>query len=288
MSISILHNSQSAPLYLDLCKSELDPSLAMIYSKESELEANLALVYCVAFPIIIATSLAITATFAPVFLIVTGFTALLLIYPLKEIYSNTAINAELKEARFRQLKSLQKHYESLAQATPAQIQQMLKEKGIDFVIGMGQNDPQLTTLKPMLARYLFWEERITELKKSQEKKLRRAETLTTENAEQNKIAISNLQRDALNIESQLVTAKVKCAFVNAALFHPTCKGCLENIGTFSTLSGEERAIALGAKASKANDFFLFNQPHLSAITFEDAKRCTIRQLGMRLYPHIQR
>lgn len=288
MSNSISLNSQNTTNYIDICKSELDPNYVTHYTNESNRLSNRALIYAVAFPVIIATSIALVAAFAPPFLIVTGFTALLLISVVHKIYCDLTLKSELTQERANQFKSIQEHHESLTNATPAQIQQMLKEKGIDFVIGIRQNDQQLATLKPVLARHLFWEERIDQLKKSQEKTLKQVNKLTAQNTQGNKAAISALQGDVLNLESQLVTAKVKCAFVNAALFNPTCKGRLEDLGTFSTLSGQERAVALAASASKANDFFLFNQPNLSAITFEDAKRSTIRQLGMRLYPNIQR
>ena len=112
---------------------------------------------------------------------------------------------------------------------------MLKDRGLNCVIGMAPNDSKLLSLKPALARHLYWEDRIAELKSLQNEKNGLACSLTKRNFELNRNEIFAAQSQALEFEKQALIAKVKCAFVNAVLFNPTYKGNLEELGRFSIL-----------------------------------------------------
>ena len=287
MSASISLNSYTTPVaantYLEFCEKELDPALIASFTKESTDFANSALIRAIAFPVIVLAALSTAALIAPIFTIVIGFSSVLLLNHIKKVYSALILKSELAQERVNQLNLIHTHYQTLTNSTPAQIQQMLKEKGINFIIGMGQNDPRLTHLKPLIARHLFWEEHIQALKIKQQEKLQQAGTLTAQNSTLNRKEIYALQSQALEFEKQTLVAKVKCAFVNAVLFNPIAKGNLEDLGTFSMLSGQERAIALASNASRANDLFSFNRPNATAITYDEAKQYTIPQLAMHLY-----
>ena len=275
--------NQPTNTYLELCEKELDPALIDRYTKESNSFANSALVRAVAYPLFVIASLATAAIIAPIFTIVIGFSSVMLLFHVKKAYSSLILKSELAHERANQLNAIQAHHLTLANSTPAQIQQMLKDKGLSFIIGMIPNDPKLISLKPALARHLYWEDRIAELKSLQDEKLVRAGSLTKQNFELNRNEIFAAQSQALEFEKQALNAKVKCAFVNAVLFNPTYKGNLENLGRFSILSGEERAIAVPSGVAKANDFFQFNRPNAPAITYDEAKCNTIPQLAMHLY-----
>lgn len=290
MSSSVSLGTQPSPslanTYLQFCQNELDPALITAFTKESNDFANAALVRAVAFPIIVGSTLLTAAVIAPIFTIVIGFSSVLLLLQVKKVYSTLILKSELAQERVNQLSCLHKHYESLANSTPAEIQQMLKEKGHSFIIGIGQNDAQLSTLKPILARHLFWEEHIAVYQKYQNGKLKLADFLTKENFKLNRKEIYDLQSEALEFKKQMLVAKVKCAFVSAALFNPKAKGNLEDLGTFSVLSGQEMAIATASTVSKSNDLFQFNLPNAPAVTYDQAMQYTIPQLAMLLYRNI--
>ena len=280
MSTSVSLN-QPTNTYLELCENQLDPAFVSFYTAESNDFANSALVRVVASCFFALASLATAAYIAPIFTIVIGFSSVLLLHHVKKVYSSLMQKSELAQERANQFSSIQAHYQSLTHSTPTQIQQMLKDKGLSFVIGMGVNDPKLTSLKPLIARHLYWEERIAELKSLQDEKFKRASSLTKQGFELNRGEIFAAQSQALEYEKQALNAKVKCAFVNAVLFNPTYKGRFEDLGRFSILTGQERAIALPLGVAKANDFFEFNRQ--DAITYDEAKCNTIPQIAMHLY-----
>lgn len=287
-SIALNPNSSSGATktYLNFCEEQLDPALISSYTQESHGFANSAMIRAVAYPIMAAVAFITTTIYAPIFTIIIGFSSILLLSHVKKVYSEFIRQSDVAQQRADQLNLINQHYQGLSNSTPGQLQQILKDKGISFVIGMQQNDPRLTSLKPLIARHLFWEGRIEELKTKQQEKLQLAKKLTERNFELNRNEIHDLQSDALEFENQALIAKVKGAFISAVIRRPDYKGTLEDLGTFSNLSGQERGIARASSAAKANDFFNFNRPGAPSIKYDEAKQNTLSQLSMHLYPNM--
>lgn len=277
---------QTSKTYLQFCEEELSPGKIDAFGIASQCWKATAIIAATMLSILVASAFVLVILFAPlVFPIsVAGVCALFLLWGVKEVYSYCDMKSQLNSDRAQQLRAIEKHHQTLSNATPERIQSVLSQKGISYVTGMGANSPRLITLKPLIARHLFWEDRMKELEKKQNEKAAAAAKLSKANSVANRDHIYALQSEAVGLEAETLKAKVKCAFVHAVLRKPEFKGSFEKLGKFSHLSGQERTMALAAKTPGADDFFIFNGPNAKKITLSEAKTFTISQLAILKMP----
>jgi hypothetical protein len=274
--------SQAPKAYLQLCEEELRPRHI---SPESCLTAQyyhtkaVAIIQVIALSILVGSAFSATAIYLPALIPVAAFCALFILWTAKDSYLFQGMQAQFFWDKAEQMRSIRKHYEALVNANPVQMQKILNQKGVPYVFGMEKNDKQLSQLKPVLARHLYWEDQIQKLQKKQ------AGMLDAAGKAIGRDKVYELRSVALELENEALVAKVKCAFVQAMLRKPKSIKTFEGLGKFSPLSGQERAIAIGAKAPKAKEFFVFNRK--GVISFDEAKRCTISQLATtHFYKHV--
>jgi hypothetical protein len=274
--------SQAPKTYLQLCEEELRPRHI---SPESCLTAQyyhtkaVAIIQVIALTILVGTAFSAVAIYFPALIPVAAFSALFILWTAKDGYLFQGMQAQFLLDTAEQLRSIRKHYTGREGTTAVQMQRILNQKGVPYVFGMEKNDKQLTQLKPVLARHLYWEDQIQDLQKKQ------AKMLDAAGKAKGRDKVYELRSIALELENEALVAKVKCAFVQAMLRKPKSTKTFEGLGKFSPLSGQERAIAIGATAPQAKEFFVFNKKE--AITFDEAKRCTISQLATQhFYKHL--
>lgn len=268
--------------YLELCQDELDPKVQASYHRDSTLNRVAATATIVAFTALMIGGFIAIIVHAPVFVPLAGICSLLLLGLIKKVYSMFNQKADIASKRAEQLGIINKHYQELTNFTPQQIQQFLHDKAIYNVTGMQFNDPQLTTLKPLMARHLFWEGQAQEWSKKQAKQIEKADKLSNEDLIENRDEIYELRSDALQIEQIALESKIKNAFINAVMRRPQFAQKLEDLGTFSPLTGQERAIAIQLGSNNSDAFFSFKNTSMPAIRYHEAKQLSVSELAMRL------
>ncbi len=268
--------------YLQFCEEELNPDLHASYSRKSTLWKVAAVATLVAFTALMVGVLVASALYAPVFFPMIGVCCILPLGQVQKVYRLFEKWSDEASERAVQLGAINKHYQELSGSTPSQLQQLLQQKGINHVTGMQHNDPNLTSLKPLIARHLFWEGHVEELNKKMQEKLELASKLYNKDYTENKDEIYELRSEALEIEKQVLESKAKNAFINAVIRRPHYTGNLEDLGTFSPLSGQERAIGMQAGAAGSNEFFSFKARSMPAIFYDEAKRLAVPDLAMRM------
>ncbi len=268
--------------YLQFCEEELNPDLLSSCSRKSTLWKVAAVTTLVAFTALMVGALVASALYAPIFFPMVGVCCILPLGQVQKVYRLFVKWSDEASERAVQLGAINGHYQELSGSTPSQLQQLVGQKGINNITGMQHNDPNLTTLKPLIARHLFWEGHVEELTKKMQEKLDEASKLSSEGYTENKDEIYELRSEALEIEKQVLESKAKNAFINAVIRRPHYMGNLEDLGTFSPLSGQERAIGSQAGAAGTNEFFSFKARSMPGIFYNEAKQLSVPDLAMRM------
>lgn len=268
--------------FLQRCQQELDPSLLRSAQCKEILWKTAALVTVVAFSVLVVGTFAIALQVGtPALIPIGGVVCLLLVdvvQAIHKLFSTWAANAT---ERVKQLKGINGHYQQLSASNPTQIQHLLQHKGIYHVTGMQQNDPNLNALKVLIAHHLFWDDYNREWTTKKQEKLDLAAKLHQESYVDNCDEIYELRSEALDFEQQALEAKVKAAFVNAVIRHPQFTRELNDVGTFSPQTGQERAIGMLSGVQSACHFFTFKS-NLSPLTYDQVKELSIADLALRI------
>ena len=265
--------------FLQQCVKEQAPShLSSLRSKPNLWQVAAVSTY-VAFIVLTLGGVAASVIFAPVFLPLVTITSIFLLQYVKKVHDFFDQKSEEAGARATQIEKISGELQRLALATPQHLREILQQRGIENVAS-----PE--NLIPLIARHRFWEEHIQDLEKKRQAKLAEAEKLSTENYADNKKEIFKLRCAALEIEKNGLEAKIKNAFVNAVIRKPRFAGKFEDLGSFSQVSAQERAISnANKKEPTINQLFIFKNHHqLAPITIDEAKKLTVSALAMRLLP----
>lgn len=283
LALSTATNSPALPKsYLQFAEEELSPDLLASYNQKATLWKVAAVASVVLFTVIAVGGFAASAYLLPVTIPLVGLCAYVMMAQAMKVYSMFEKWSDTATERATQLSAINKHYEDMSSSTPQALQEILRSKGIHNVVGMQQNDPNLTTLNPLIARHLFWEQHTADQLKIKEDKIEEARKLSEKDFVENRDTIYELNSEALEFEMQALESKVKNAFINAVLRRPHYAGTLEDLGTFSQLTGQERAMAMQAKAPHANEFFTFKNKAMPLITYNDVKRESVAELAIRM------
>ena len=185
------------------------------------------------------------------------------------------------QERSEQLKEISRQYQALSNTTLLQLQNILQQRGIFWFMipGMLQNPGNLTSLIPLIARHNFWEEHLQNIEMKKQDVLVEAGKMDNEGNHQEEV--HDLRCEALEIEKMALEAKIKNSFINAVIRRPNYVGTLDDLGTFSILSGQERAIGNAVAAPCINHFFSFKSNE-APITVDEVKKMKISDLAMRM------
>jgi hypothetical protein len=277
--ISLQESAQVAPKsYLEHAQEELNPDLLAIQDRKSTLWKVAAVGNFVLFAVAMAGVSIITGFYLPIAIPLVAIGAIVLLEPAKKAYALFMSWSMTAAERAAQLRAIHEHYQALDNATPEQLQSILESKGIDHVTGIKVND-----LKPLIARHLFWENQIENLNEAGAKKLKEAKKLSESDFAENRERIYTLQSEALEHEKQALESKVKNAFINAVLRRPDFVGTLEEMGTFSFLSGQERAIGMQSSPTQ-EAFFTFKNASMQPLHYSEVKRSSLTDLALRMIP----
>ncbi len=267
--------------YLQQCTDDLNPGCLSSFERKATLHQVAAIATLVAFTVFSLGSIAATALFAPIYVPLTALSVCYLFKYVQKGSDKLQLWSDQAGARAEQLKQISSHYQGLSTAT---LQQTLQEKGITWstIPGM-QNPANLETLKPLIARHIFWEKHVAKLEERKQEKLAKATKLTEKNHVENKGRIYDLQCEALEIEKRALEGRIKTAFINAVIRRPGFLGTLDNLGTLSPITGQERVIGNAVSSgSTMNQLFTFKDGRTAAITIDEVKRLTITDLAQRI------
>ncbi len=269
--------------YLQHCIEDLEPSNLSSWNWKSNQWQVAAVTTYVAFTVLTIGGLATATAFAPVYIPVVAVSSAFLLKFVRKGHDLFEQWSDQASARAEQLKEISKHLQELSSATPEQLQQTLQQKGIQwFMIPGMQNPNHLTQLKPLIARHNFWENYVQTLEEKKRTKLNEATKLFSENYEDSKNEIYDLRCEALEIEQRALEGKLKNAFVQAVIRRPAHIGTLEDLGSITAISGQERVIGNAVNAISVNDLFTFKNGRTPTISSDEAKRMTTTDLAMRL------
>lgn len=287
MATSVLPNhlvSSTTKTYLQQCVDDLSEKNISSLQWESTLLRTAAIATHVAFVVFIFGSLAAATAVAPIFIPIVAVNSFFLMKLVDKGHDYFEQWSNQVHARAEQLKEISRHHQELASATPEQMQQILAQKGIQWfaIPGMLLNPANLCTLKPLIARHNFWEGHVRELEEKKQTRLSEAARLSTENYVKHKNEIYDLRCEALEIDQRALEGKLKNAFINAIIHRHTYVGTLGELGTFSQISGQERAVGNAVNAPSIAEFFTFHNGQTPTITVDEVRRMTISDLAMRL------
>ena len=267
--------------FLQHCEEELAPKLRASFEENAILWKVAAVATLVAFAVLVLSAFVATGLFAPLYIPLIGISSIILLSQITSIYQMFQSRAAQASERAEQLKEINDHYQTLDASTPAQLQEILDQKGIRMIPGMQRNDPRLTTLKPLIARHLFWEGQTNSLQESAQEKLREAARLKQQNATGNREEIFQLRHEALEWENEALESKCKNAFINAVIRRPYYTGTLDDLGSFTEFSGLERAVNAANNISDTNNLFTFKNSSVPPIKYSDAKHSSVADLSYR-------
>jgi hypothetical protein len=270
--------------FLDHCIEELDPSAATPFEKQSTLWNVAASATLIAFTVLAVSAFIATGIFAPIYIPIAGICALLLLNPVSEFYEKFQQYSKDAGARAEQLKEIVRHYDTLKEATPEELQRAIQRTGVTWfqIPGMFQHPENLSTLKPLLARHKFWEGQTQKLEQKSQIALQKAQELSTTNSPENREEIYNLRTGALELQRQALESKVKDAFVLSVLRNPDLTGTLESVGDFSKLSNQERIIGNAVNDASVSALFTFKNTAFAALTADEVKQTSTADLSRRI------
>ncbi len=286
MSTSVLsRNPADTPnsrTYLQQCTEDLSPSQISSAQRKSVLWRVAAVATYVAFAALTIGGIALAmATAAVVYIPVITISALFLLKFVQKGHDQLEKWADEAKVRAEQLKKISGHYQELDSVTTEQLQQLLQQKGIPF--SSIPNPNELSKLKPLIARHTFWEGLVQELEKKKQEKIDEAVKLSSKDCTEHSDEIYDLHCEALEIEKRALEAKVKNAFINAVIQRPDHIGSLDDLGSFSKVTGQERAVSNAAgNAGKFNDFFTFKNERMQTLGFDEVKSMTASELAGRI------
>lgn len=283
-SVSVGTSTPPTKTYLQQSLEDLEPGNLSSLQQKSTLWQVASVATLVAYTALAVTGLGLAAMYAPIYIPVLAVASLFLLGPTQKGANVFEEWADQTKARAEQIKEISQNFQAMSSATTRDLQQTLQQKGIHWFIvpGMVLNPANIDTLKPLIARHAFWEKRIEKIETNKTSKLTEATKLATENYEKNKEEISRLRVDALNLGKNALESKIKNAFINAVIRRPDFKGALENVGTFSPMTGPEQAIGTAVGATSAAELFTFKKGGVAALTIDEVKRSRVPDLAMRL------
>lgn len=283
-SVSVGTSTLPTKTYLQQCVEELEPSNLSSLQRKSTLWQVASVATLVAYTALAMTGLGLAAMYAPIYIPVLAVGSLFLLGPTQKGANVFEKWADEANARAEQIKEISQNCQAMSSATPQDLQQTLQQKGIPWftIPGMVLNPANIDTLKPLIAHHAFWEKKIEKIETDKTSKLTQATKLATENYEKNKEEINELREDVLNLEKNALESKIKNAFINAVIRRPDFKGALENLGTFSPMTGPEQAIGAAVGATSAAELFTFKNGRVAALTIDEVKRSRVPDLAIRL------
>jgi hypothetical protein len=283
-SVSVGTSTVPTKTYLQQCVEDLEPSNLSSLQQKATLWQVASVATLVAYTALAVTGLGLATMYAPIYIPILAVASLFLLGPTQKganIFEKWAAEAN---ARAEQIKEVSQNCQTMSSATTRELQLNLQQKGIHWftIPGMVLNPSNIDTLKPLIARHAFWEKWIEKIEADKTSKLAEATKLATENYEKNKEEINQLREKALNLENNALQSKIKNAFINAVIRRPDFKGALENVGTFSPMTGPEHAIGAAVGATSAAELFTFKNGNVAALTIDEVKRSRVPDLAVRL------
>ena len=272
-------NSQT---YLQQCTEDLSPSQISSAQWKSSLWRVAAVATYVAFAALTIGGIALAmATSAMVYIPVITVSALFLLKFVQKGHDQLEKWSDEALARAEQLKKISHHHQELASVTSEQLQQLLQQKGIP--LSSIPNPDEIAKLKPLVARHTFWEGHVQELEKKKQEKIDEAAKLSSRDYTENADEIYDLHCEALEIEKRALESKVKNAFINAVIQRPDHIGSLDDLGSFSKITGQEHAVGNAAgNAGKLTEFFKFKNEREKTLSFDEVKSMTVFELAGRI------
>jgi hypothetical protein len=270
--------------YLDYCVEQIKEDTIKEFESNSSYYSNMAWASIIAYSVLAISAFVVTGVFAPVYVPIAGICAYLGANHVFKFYKSRQQYSESTGAQAGHLKTISNNHQNLAAVTPDQLQWVLLRMGISWlnIPGMVQQPQDLNTLKPLIARHQFWEGHVQGLEQKKQADLQEALRLATENYPENRAKIYDLRTDALEIDRQILEAKVKDAFVLAAIQRPTMTGTIDSIGDFSNLSNQERVIGNAVGDITINKFFNFKNTSFAALTIDEVANANAVVLSQRL------
>lgn len=253
------------------------------YEKKSACWRTAAIVIAIVLPLI-AVGILTTAifTFTSVFVITTGIVSIALIsitIALYKIFNRFARQAEKETS---QLKGIEEQLQKIDHFTPAEFHRLLWDQNhmIPTDIPIFANDPELKTIKPLLAFQRYLDERIGYFEGEKQKILNHLSSATaTTFGRWEKV---EWQQKALKFEYSMYQSKLLNSYLNAILRKPNHVGNLEELGQRVDLLHFKILISNDTPIPLSSHFFIFNNNAVDPLTFEIMRDQDIAWIGQRM------
>jgi hypothetical protein len=271
--------------YLDRCIEDLSHDKVVSSEKKANHWQIISIVSTVAFFALSIGAFIATSILFPAHMPIAGIGALLLALPTVQQIQKFQEWAQAAQYETEKYKAIQHNYSDLTRQLPLQLQQTLLYMGINWnqIPGM-QNPANLSRLNPLLAQAKYLEQQTDYWLKERDKNIDAARLISSAGATPGQIDQKLLfTHRALRYEHQALQLKIQNAFTNAVLRNPDFKGSLENLGTLSKITYQERLFGNALNDPTSNQILSLNHPNLAPITFDEVKTMTVAALGQRIF-----
>lgn len=283
-------NATQETTYLSRCVEKLDLKKTAALERKATWIKIAAVATLVVFTVIAIGAFVGTGLFAPVFLPIAGITAICILPGVGNIYKQIMNKSMQFKEQANDNKRLQELHAPLVNATTAQIQEQLLQKGINWqqIPGMLENPERLKTLTPLIARQNQWESRIAELTQERAKTQREISNIVAESpteTDQTREKLLPLRNHLLEIDQVVLKAKINAAFINAVMRRPEFRGNDQTLFSFTQIEPFDRIIrqACGHDAERINQLVHFKREGVLPITLDEAGQDNnIHILGQRI------
>ncbi len=284
--------------YLQRTVEELDPKLISSHESNATLWNVAAKVILVAFVIVAVGAFIAAGIFVPAYLPLVAVAAFCLMNPTLSLHNLCKEVSYTTEQLAERLKKTAQKFESLP-AEPRLLGVKLLEKGIAYNTLPGvQGLDDLVRLKPLIAQYDYWaeqqaffERQARECIQNAEEAVRAPAPAAEGNAQSEasnaqapapsaqpaaaeepsnpsaiKEKVKLFRIAAINAQQSALICKTQAAFAHAVIKRPEFAGSVNDLVELNLISLKERAIAREFNDPTADDFLLFKQRDIQAIT----------------------
>ena len=270
--------------YLDRCWEQLDPKQITSSQRSSTLWKIAAGASLVAYTVFALAVFISVTLFCPIYAPVTGLALTLAAPAAVAVYNALMKKAAQAQDEKKGIEALQKHYKPISSLKKESVQKKLSQLGITATKHFDQLKVLLAKRNCLLEAYRSFEKKAKEqaksLRKIQSSYAKQPHTKIEKN-------LKEKQKELLRTQRWVLEAKTATAFIDALMRAPhftKFKKIPKDLYTFSPYGTTHQTLGNACNDPNAKIFLRFKNKKLKPITFKQAQRATIPELGARISP----
>ncbi len=255
--------------YLDRYVEFMDEKTEKSHNNYSKMWKVAAIVSLVAFTAIAVGAVVVSGFFVPMYVPIVIIASSLLMAPMVQVYKKLEAFAEGHSLLAQQSKDVRAEHERLSQT-----------------MGLSEYKPEQL---PFMAQLHYWKGRMEEMQSKYTQAIEEIkEKIPHKQDPDVAMKIRELEETALSLESQLMKAKTKAAFMYGLLLNPEFSEELDSLIEVNAMSFEEKALAHRFQDPSAEVYISFKEGRQGpSISYREAHALSIADLSDRIFAGIE-